>query len=396
MKDEVLIVESGLTDKLGSSVNRLTQVDPADLARVPEVGELLHRLELGAFEPDDLVSYLGRNDNWAGTTTSGHKVFVKRLGGGQDEALMPVRRVSAFEELIPDAPRNGVRRPRCLGWDESAKLLVFEWLDTARNGLELAHADAFDEILAEQAGRVVGELHALDIGPDERLDATAPPLPPHDRLRALPLQAFSRASAAELEAWKLLQQDDDLIRALQRMRLQEQQVVPTPVHGDLRLDQFLLDGETLHLTDWEEFRRADPARDVGAFAGEWLHRAIIGLTATSEWNERAAFARSEPSHLEIVRNGALELDRLRPRIAAFWKGYRHVRDVEEGLATRATEFAGWHMIDRLLAHASERPRLTGIARAAAGIGRTALLSPEDFTATLGLGEQQSEDGDDAG
>jgi hypothetical protein len=141
------------------------------------------------------------------------------------------------------------------------------------------------------------------------------------------------------------------------------------------------DGVT-YLNDWEEFRLGDPARDVGGFAGEWLYRAVLGLPP--ETDDRLTPV-VEATDAEIVERGVRELTRLRPRIRSFWSGYRTARPtVDPELAERATAFAGWHLLDRLFAVAVERPRLLAVQRAAAGVGRTALLAPDRFTTTLGL------------
>ncbi|NBE94816.1 hypothetical protein FE391_13480 [Nonomuraea sp. KC401] len=73
-------------------------------------------------------------------------------------------------------------------------------------------------------------------------------------------------------------------------------------------------------------------------------------------------------------------------IAQFWRCYRDsVAGPDEGLAERATAYAGRHLLDRLPATAGTQTRLRAIDLAAAGIGRTALLNPGKFTGTLGLG-----------
>ncbi|MFD0480766.1 phosphotransferase [Nonomuraea thailandensis] len=124
--------------------------------------------------------------------------------------------------------------------------------------------------LAYRCGRAIGALHRLPL----IADRSAHPLPPTWALHALPLSLFSSARVAELHYWTLLQNDRPLITALEALREREKSVELRSCHGDLRLDQFLLHDDRLHVVDWEEARVADPARDVGAFAGEWLHHAI--------------------------------------------------------------------------------------------------------------------------
>jgi hypothetical protein len=48
------------------------------------------------------------------------------------------------------------------------------------------------------------------------------------------------------------------------------------------------------------------------------------------------------------------------------------------------------MLDRLMAGASRTSRLSGIERAAAGIGRAALIDPDRFVTTLGFADLAEE------
>ncbi|MFW6723039.1 hypothetical protein ACHZ98_23310 [Streptomyces sp. MAR4 CNY-716] len=194
----------------------------------------------------------------------------------------------------------------------------------------------------------------------------------------------------------MLQPDTSLAGALRDLRTQERPAPKTAAHGDLRLDQFLHADGRLYFCDWEEFRMADPARDVGGFAGEWLYRAVLGVQGQEDPGADG-HPGSDPdstwsgprhlSHQEVVARGVRELNRLRTRTAAFWDGHRSTRTAADpGLAVRAAAFAGWHLIDRMLAAAEARPAVTAVDRAAARIGRSAVLRPGKFAAVLGLEE----------
>ncbi|MCO5971633.1 class V lanthionine synthetase subunit LxmK [Actinoallomurus soli] len=349
-----------------------------DTGRLPEVNEVLGRLGLGRLTPENARAFPGRNDNWSGRTTSGEQVFVKRIDGQAESAARRLHRLIAFERGNPGLPA-----PRCLGWDEAARLVVFELIPDARTGNDLAADEAFDDALAHRAGRVVGRLHSAWSDPED-LDDSPPDLPPVPWLHALPDAVFTASSAAALEVWRLLQGDDELIAALTRMREKETAAVRTATHCDLRLDQFLLSASELYLTDWEEFRLADPARDIGGFAGEWLYRAI---TAIPESARSDSGSDAPLTHRQILSAGAREIERRRPLIAAFWSGHRAERGaIDAGLAERSAAFAGWHLLDRVLSLAEHTPRIRAVDRAAFGIGRRVLLNAADAATTLGLGD----------
>ncbi|MFF5204386.1 class V lanthionine synthetase subunit LxmK [Streptosporangium sp. NPDC000396] len=355
---------------------------PLDLSHVPAVEELLHRLNLGGFDRDSLQGALGRNDIWAGRTESGREVFVKRLIGAPEDAAARLRRTLAHERFVADAPAGVLRGPALLGYDEGAGVVVFDYLKGARSGAELMVDEIFDEDLSHAVGRAIGLLHGKPVSDPGAVDDSPFPWPSVDLLRGLPSSTFDNASFAELEAWRLLQTDDALIEAIEALLDRERSAEKVPSHCDLRVDQILLTENEFVVTDWEEFRLADPARDVGGFTGEWLYRAVLDIV-TSRGDEH--FHGATLTHEEVITRGIEKIERLRPRITAFWAGYRQARPwIDPGLAERAAAFAGWHMIDRLIAGAGQRSALSGIERAAAGIGRSLLITPHAFVSTIGL------------
>jgi hypothetical protein len=352
----------------------------------------------------------GRNHNWAGTTDQGQQIFVKQFLGHPDDAAGRLRRSLAFEKMAGRAPSAGreasaaLAAPRCLGWDEQEQLIVFEFIADARSGAEVAAAAEFSAELAHRAGMATGALHgrpaddearATDgtgmggTGPGGALEArdaldasdVRPLLPSLDLLDGLPLEVFAACSAAELQAWHLMQHDALLVGAVRELLDLERRVAWGPAHCDLRLEQLLVAGDRLYICDWEEFRLADPARDVGSFAGEWLHRAIRGVAGKGD----SLSVGEALSHDDVIQAVTAGINQIRPTIAAFWSGYQRARPViDPGMAERAVRYAGWHLFDRMLAIARRSPRLGALDRAAAGIGRGAMLTPGDFVATLGL------------
>jgi hypothetical protein len=346
--------------------------------RVPEVDAVLARLGLGCLPGTaELSAFPGRNDNWAGRTDLGYHVFVKRIGGSPAEAHRRFHRSVAFERQV--ARRFAGVAPRSLGWDEPARLLVSELIGNAASGAELAADGQFGLDLAARAGHVFGTLHRLPAAGME--SGGRPALPSEAMLQGLPWPAFCACSAGELKALRLMQDDEVLAGAVGELLGREAHAPQVPTHCDLRLDQFLLAEEQLYVTDWEEFRLADAARDVGSFAGEWLFRAVTG------WAESAAAqATAQPlSSQEITRRCADGIEQARPTIAAFWSGYCAARPhYDHDLAGRAAAFAGWHMFDRLLAAARQSARLSALHRAAAGIGRAIMCAPAESARTIGL------------
>ncbi|NUR05174.1 MAG: hypothetical protein HOY79_54340 [Streptomyces sp.] len=360
---------------------------PSDLDSVPEVDSLLERLGFGAFDRATLASAPGRNDAWTGTTAEGRKVFAKRLRGPEDDVRGRMARLLAFESFAGGDRLGALNHPALLGSDPDAGLVVFECIDGAQNGAELMVDQTFDDALAFAAGQAIGSVHAADPGAAE-LETEPPSLPAAHLLRGIPEGLFDNISFGQISAWSLMQNDPELIEGVEALLDAERHAEKVPAHCDLRVDQFLVRNGVLYIADWEEFRLADAARDIGGFTGEWLYRSILDIVTTrGEAEGSSTFVDFELTHDLIVSRGVEKLERLRPRIENFWHGYRSVRpNVDPGLRERATAFAGWHALDRLMASASRTARLSGIERAAAGVGRAALLAPSRFATTLGLEE----------
>ncbi|GAA2042849.1 hypothetical protein GCM10009839_52250 [Catenulispora yoronensis] len=349
-------------------------------ARFHQLTRTVRSLGLGALTLDSLTRLLGRNENWTARTDQGFELFLKRLTGPRPAALRRFRRSAAFQATASKAGFRSWRSPEYLGGDEQDGLLVFRALTGAVGANTLVQDDRFHTSLSRRMGRGVGELHACKVAQDadaEQVGGIG------GRLQALTLAEYAEASGGELEVWTLMQHDKPLRRALEALDRRTADAPKVPSHGDLRLDQFLLVGaDELHITDWEEFSRMDAAVDLGSLVGEWLHRAATLMFADVE------FAADQPAariHEDLVAKGERELERIRPFVSAFWSGYLDERGpVDPDLAVRVTAHAGWHLFDRMMAGAMVRPYLSTMERGIAGIGRNALINPDDFVETIGL------------
>lgn len=329
---------------------------------------------------DEMTGYAGRNDNWRVPTAEGRDLFVKRLRGEPDQVDARMSRLLAFQQWAAAQRIEELHTVHFHGADRDRALLVFDYLPDSRTAGELLAEEQFDTALAHRIGRILGSLHrprpaeADDIqdASDGRAVGAFYALTPAD---------YADCSGGEVEAWAMLQHDQVLIQALDRLRARSRQAPVTAAHCDIRLDQFLLSGGQVHVIDWEEFRYAEPAVDVGAFVGELLHHA-----AWKTFSELDVDGDLTPgaAHDAVVAAGADQLLKIRDHIARFWDGYRETADTDQDLPVRATGYAGWHFFDRLLATAVHGARLTAAQRGMAGIGRNALTNPEHFAATIGL------------
>lgn len=353
---------------------------PIDLGTAPAVNRCLLAAGFGELSPEGLRSPGGRNAAWIGVTTTGRQVFVKHLmtSSDRDDRL---RRVIAFEEFSDQVFQDDTRPgPRLLAHDADTGVLVFDVVP-GEGGAQLVVDEEFTEEHFRQVGELLGTLHGAPVADPSVLDSSPLLYPDPAHLHALPARWFESLSFGEIQAWQLMQQDPALLEGIDRLVTAERRAPRAPAHCDFRLDQLLF-GDRPMLVDWEEFRLADAARDVGAFVGEWLYRSVLDIITTRGGQEPIG---PDPSHDVVLGRGVANLNRTAPLIASFWHAYRTQRPaLDSEFITRTVGFAGWHTLDRLLAGGTRRARLSGIERAAAGIGRTALVDPARFHQALGL------------
>ncbi|WP_306370079.1 class V lanthionine synthetase subunit LxmK [Nocardiopsis sp. CC223A] len=357
--------------------------DSPSLSAEQVVDRILLDAGLGELDRHAYVSLQGRNDVWAAPTTSEQWVLVKRMLGQPDEVATRMRRVLDFERLASGSWPLALRTPPMVGHDASLALVIYEYQPDGVNGGQIMAEDAFPQHLARKMGASLAQLHELDSAAVGSLDDSRPILPSPELLEGIPDSMFESLSINQMEVWRILQGDAGLREGVSRLLEQERLAPRVPAHCDVRMDQFLVVDDEVILTDWEEFRLADAARDVGSFIGEWMYRAILDIVTVRGDAEDAEFELDERT---ILTRGVEKILRLQPVISAFWDEYMRQRtDSAVELTDRALAFAGWHMIDRLLAGAAVRSRISGVERAAAGVGRRLLISPGKYVRAMGMG-----------
>lgn len=212
---------------------------------------------------------------------------------------------------------------------------------------------------------------------------SAPSDPSAEHFNILPADAYTNASGAELQLFSMVQRDTELLGLFSELRRAEERSERKPVHGDVRLDQFLVAGKEIFLVDWEEFRIGDPARDVGAFLGEVIFRALLAVFMNEGLHdsvEDGAGLRSK-----ILEVGAGEIESRSAFLGTFLEAYGAHHGVPgEEFRIRTVSYAGWHLLDRVIANARRSYHLPATMRGVAGIGRAALFAPTRYASSFGF------------
>lgn len=328
-------------------------------------------------------AFVGRNSTWIITLTTEEKIFAKELKA-EASGPMAFKRSTDFAAFASTQPDHAPASPSLLASDPDSALLLFEYC----SGTSLAQL-LVEERIPENFSEIVGRsLALLHTGDPSGLEPVHHPSPPVEMLSlGVPQTRYIDFTLAEIKLWSELQKDQELVEAAAQLRADEITHQQAPVHADLRLDQFHYHNDELQLLDWEEFGLGDPARDLGTLAGEWIYRAVLDTVTTRANASAPPMHFSEETATERI---AERMATLLPNIEHMWRAYtRTIGTTDTELRHRATAHLGWHLIDRTISRAQSVSRLPGIERAAAGIGRKALLAPTRYADALGFSGRTS-------
>ena len=324
------------------------------------------------------TSQTGRNPWWVAEAAGG-RYFVKQLQGEPEDVT---RRLEATEQFERDRHQDA-------GWGRDVGAPVLQ--SSALSGIVI-----YTHIETEAEAQLGPRLRAQQVEPAE-IDKMGRFLaalhssrgtPAHNKsfaqmsaaVTGLSLSAFVNATAGQLSVWRLLHRDLELQASVDKLAETSASAVTVPGHGDLRVDQVLVTEDSWMVCDWEEYSRLDPAWEIGSLAGDMMSTVLGG--SQSEFVQQA----SRPWETEEVAE-AFE-SRIRyalPLVRALLDSYccaRPATGADQSFRDRVAGFAGWHLIEGMLAAGSVGMNVSGLARGISGVGRGILLDPQGFDALV--------------
>ena len=153
--------------------------------------------------------------------------------------------------------------PRCIGHSGRHGVMLFEWC----KGRELSHfldnTSAFGSALSDLAA-VLSRLH-------------------HQRSSKLPQNSLAESDHhARQQLTYLVCISEDLALASSKIWHDAQSQINScqshqsvPIHGDLHLDQIMVDGSNVRLLDFDRSRLGDPAEDLSAIYASLLRNLVV-------------------------------------------------------------------------------------------------------------------------
>lgn len=231
--------------------------------------------------------------------------------------------------------------PARVAFDTQAQVLVVELIAPAESLLRFhRRTRRFPPPLGYRLGAALGQCHA-EIGKTLRFGAAALPLQ-----RELPwilrpgqLDRFGslEQSAAQAKVVDLAQRVPELAAHLQRLAAAWQ--ANGVIHGDAKCDNALVaaDEQRIALVDWEMADAGALSWDVGGLLQSYLWQWISAMPLTPGM-----------AMDEAVAAATIDIDALRPLLAALWRGYLDALQPPPSrhrqLAQAAIEHAGARML----------------------------------------------------
>lgn len=258
-----------------------------------------------------------------------------------------------------DNPHLADSVPRLIDVHDSTMAMLFEYVG-AGAASPSSHADGVG------CGQVLGRLHSTPLGePVERSGSTI------SGQSGIPFEMWEHLTVAQLGWVRQYQRDTDLIDAIAAFRTESAE--ETPVHGDIKQDQFLKSGAHIVLSDWDEYSIGDPAADVGAFLGSQLAESLQSFAVECKTKNKIATTFRLDSSWEPWATRA-------PLVNGFLEGYS--RHSELPSVSSLIHWMGIHLLNNTLSTIGAVGRRAQSVQLKEQIARGLILQPTRMTPLL--------------
>ncbi|USK17601.1 phosphotransferase [Bacillus velezensis] len=292
--------------------------------------------------------------------------FKKKLLGQKEDVFRRYNNLLKWDRVLEGA--IDVNSLKITNSDSNDFTLQYEWIENAESlqGLLSEAVDNMDE-LVNKAAVILAKIHLL---PDEKNGSEIHRQNWYRPVLALEIEEYANCTGAELELFSLLQHDDELLNALFN-HYNDKENMMGMCHGDIRLDQFLYDGEKVWIIDFEEFHYGDILRDLAGLIGCIFFEALLKTFSSSIQDS------SEPKEIDkdFVERGKTYLDNCESVMHSAFKAYQDTVSYKVD-KKRLVINIGWFVIERIMSRAKFSFRLSAMDKAILGVGRQAILYPE--------------------
>ncbi|HAB0417282.1 phosphotransferase [Staphylococcus capitis] len=297
----------------------------------------------------------------------GNFYFKKILQGQKSDSIRRFSNLIKWDDFIKE--RSNIYSPKITNKEEKDLSLEYEWISNSRSLEDYLQDDSSKlESLIIKASKMLASLHTFEY---KNIDLdNEKELPSKEKLLLfLDKYEYASCTGAELELYSLLQQDKQLIDIV---TTREKNVIDyTLCHGDIRLDQFIYDGDNLWIIDFEELRIGDPSKDLAGIIGSLYFDCLL-KTFSKTTQETSNEGEVEQ---QFIDRGVDYIEKVIPIIQSSIVTYKKVKEIN---MKQLSINIGWFIIERVMSRAKFTFRLSATDKAILGIGREIILNPHSL------------------
>ncbi|MDI9232132.1 phosphotransferase [Staphylococcus caprae] len=297
----------------------------------------------------------------------GNFYFKKILQGQKSDSIRRFSNLIKWDDFIKE--KSNIYSPKITNKEEKDLSLEYEWISNSRSLEDYLQDDSSKlESLIIKASKMLASLHTFEY---KNIDLdNEKELPSKEKLLLfLDKYEYASCTGAELELYSLLQQDKQLIDIV---TTREKNVIDyTLCHGDIRLDQFIYDGDNLWIIDFEELRIGDPSKDLAGIIGSLYFDCLL-KTFSKTTQETSNEGEVEQ---QFIDRGVDYIEKVIPIIQSSIVTYKKVKEIN---MKQLSINIGWFIIERVMSRAKFTFRLSATDKAILGIGREIILNPHSL------------------
>lgn len=300
-----------------------------------------------------------KNFNLLVTLPTGHKLLVKqeprdRTGKVAGEFVREWQ-IQALLQQFPELQQLRPYLSEAIHFNPDASVIVFNYLDHYRDLLDFyAKENIFPPDVASALGHAIAKLHCLTYNRAD-YQAFLEPTQPNDglnqtarlvsNLNRITPEVFGAVPAEGLKFFALYQRYDSLGQAIAQLAAAVSPCCLT--HNDLKLNNVLLSldwaqlestgDQMVRLIDWERTLWGDPAFDLGALVGSYVHLWLSSLV-TSRTIQLEESLRMATTPLEVIQPSLAAL------ATAYLTEFPQILNDRPGFLTQVVQFTGLSLI----------------------------------------------------
>ncbi|TPR12310.1 phosphotransferase [Apilactobacillus timberlakei] len=305
-------------------------------------------------------------------------LLVKKLVGEHEDKIRRINNIRNWDNILL---HENIRSPKLVNIDLDKYVVKHKYIDDSVSLDSILNSNLIkNKDFIYEAMLILSKIHSINID-DVDINQSNTKTNHKSPLETMNVNDYKNCSGGELELFSMLQHDLPLLKKLSM----DYEYDIAPIHGDIRLDQFLIDNcQKLWIIDFEEFCYGDITKDIAGIIGSLIFNSLLGVFSKSIPD----LFNKDDINDDFLKRGSEELDKLTPILKKAIDIYERKRNTKINIKTLSIN-VGWFLLERVISRSKLTFKLSEIDKAIAGIGRQSIIYPETFISLLKDTEKES-------